>query len=149
MQTRPLLLAGLLLLSVGDRCRSPLEAGIDARFVLQSIDAVPVPAVWAEQEEAVVEILADTLWLRTDRSGVRKVSYRSTEGPEQGILKFELEEDFSYSHVNGHVEISFDCRDVIIRTAMCVAPPHMVGAMSDGGMTLVAFDTKRMRYRRI
>lgn len=145
---QPLIAGVLLLLSLG--CSGALTGPApEGRFVLQSIDGDPVPAVWVAHAAGVTEILADTLWLDTASRGSRSVIYRSTEAGGTPNT-YRAEESFTHTRVDGRIEISIDCRDVIVRTASCVAPPHMVGRIDEADALVVeAFNGRRMRYRRI
>lgn len=146
MTPRPLLLTVCLLFAAAG-CSSPLETAPAERFALQSIDGEPLPAVWTAHEAGTTEILADTLALDGNGRGMRSVTYRSTDAHGQETIE-RAEETFSYEFSLGAIEIAFDCNDVIIRMASCVAPPHMIGRADAERLEVIAFNARQMRYWR-
>lgn len=155
MSRKPVLVvAALSLAFLSSGCGSPVgpegSAGI---YVLEQINGDPLPAVTTAHEFGVTEILADTLWLETDGTGMRHVTYRSTE-TGAGSQTYRSEDPFTYTLNIEGLEIAFECRDVIllqrsVGMASCIAPPHFVGTIEPDGLRGEDLLENLMRYRRL
>jgi hypothetical protein len=127
---RPLA-AGLTLLaalSCGDPT-APLNTSGTYALVRIAGDALPAQAF--ENEFVRVASIADTLRFNSDGTGStvtvdELVLLNPTRAPE--VVRFEAA--FHYVVAGARVEISFDCGPL----ASCVAPPHMVGRLTDTGI---------------
>ncbi|HEX8691952.1 MAG TPA: hypothetical protein VF746_06015 [Longimicrobium sp.] len=142
-------LAALSLLLAATQCDSPtgpLEA--PAAFELRTVDGDALPAVWVENEFVKTEVLAETLYLYGDGTGLQRATYRSTR-PGQAPETYTSESRLEYTLDGARLEITFECRDVVIRPAVCLAGPHAVGLASDDVLRLATFFENSVVYRRV
>lgn len=141
----PLALALLLTTLAG--CGSPVAPeGAAGRFVLETVDGEPLPAVMVTHDHGATYILADTVWLATDGIGERHTTYRTTDYQASNV--YRSENPFTYVRDGTGIRITFDCNDVTIMAASCVAPPHMVGNVGATRMVLRDLHDNWLRYRR-
>ena len=137
-----------LLLALLSACHSVVGmeevAGV---YVLESVNGSPPPAVWSQNQFVTVEVLADTIWLFSDGRGVQRVAHRYRRRGEAERTE-RTENPFDYTLPDGRLEISFECRDVILLSS-CAAPPHAVGRFSGDRLRLTAFFDNEVVYRRL
>ncbi|HEX5726556.1 MAG TPA: hypothetical protein VFX98_13865 [Longimicrobiaceae bacterium] len=149
--------AALVLALALTRCgNSPTDPPPDVAhiFVLQSINADPVPSVYVQDPTGVLEVVADSLWLYVDGTGAQHTVQRHTPagGPPE---VFHTESSFGYTLEDGHLVLNYECNDVVIQaTASCAPPPHATGELSDDEATLtltpIGFAVSRVYvYRRL
>lgn len=141
--------AAALLALATSGCGAPTEpARVAGVFVLERVGSMPLPAVWVENEHVRVEVLADTIWLYEGGTGVQHVT-RRVALPGGETQTNPDQHRFTYAIAGDRIEISIECVDVVIRAASCVAPPHAVGEVLDGGMRLFTFEDHEVLYRRL
>jgi hypothetical protein len=114
------------------------------------VAGTPVPAALVQREDLTIVVLADTLWLRADGTGLQGVLERfidRTTGAAGRLLADER--PFTWREPGGRLEIALECNDVILR--QCAAPPHYVGALAGGALTLESglYGPGPLRYERI
>ena len=139
-------------------CRAPEGTGpvslpeqrSGSTYVLRSVAGTPIPAPLVEREDLTIVILADTLWLRADGTGLKGVVERyidHTTGAAGELLASE--HPFTWQERSGRLEVAFECRDVILR--QCLAPPHYVGSIGGSGIMLESRTYGRgpLHYERI
>lgn len=129
---RPIgLLAGVLLAAAG--CSSAEPRPTSGEFVLQTVNGEPLPAIVLQGEFATVTMLADTILLFEDGTGLRiqrrHVDDDIVEVPDPGPLRRDVME-FTYRYVDNRFELEYPCPGL----ALCVAPPHFVGEFSGAGL---------------
>lgn len=103
-------------------------------FALQSVSGKPLPAVAVEHEHLRLTLIADTLWLFTNGKGEQRTiehTVSSTSLPP-GDGTYDRRHAFTYRIEGGRFTAEFACPDF----ASCVAPPHWVGTLDDGVLTL-------------
>jgi hypothetical protein len=93
-------------------------------------------------------VLVDTLYLHGDGTGLQRATYRSTR-PGQAPETHTFDSPFEYTLDGARLAITFECRDVIIRTAICLAGPHAVGLASEDVLRLETFHENSVVYRRV
>lgn len=104
-------------------------------FVVESINGVPLPAAWVQGAWGRQEVLADTFRLYADGTGEEHVVRRYVTTPP--TVPDTRRDRFRFDYTlgaDGAIEIGYECRDV----ALCIAPPHLVGQLSDTGMHLTS-----------
>ena len=134
---------------------APREVG-DAPgvYVLRRVAGEPVPAKRYEVPGSSVRTLADTIYLHADGWGALHATLEY--GPEDGEPRVRREANaFEYSVSDGRFSAEFPCNDVITlpapSMAACAAPPHLVGRLVDGGLTLELAMSHRapLEYERV
>lgn len=135
-------LALALVLAVGLGCRGTSEP--EARvlrtpfgpevYALRAVAGKALPAIGVEHEHLRLTILADTLWLRPDGTGERRTVEHtvSSNALPPGEATHDHRTSLTYRVDGDRFTAEFPCRDM----AMCVAPPHLVGTLVDGALTL-------------
>jgi hypothetical protein len=127
------------------------ELRTGSAYVLRSVAGTPPPAPLVEREDLTVVVLADTLWLHADGTGVQGIVVERVTDHTSGAAgeTFAEERPFTWAVTDGRVEIALECRDVILR--QCIAPPHYTGPITPGGLTLrsLLHDPNPLRYERI
>ena len=125
---------GTVMLAAGslgcrEAVRPPDVAGV---FILDRIGSDTLPAVYYSDETFRVRVLADTLRLFEDGSGLRTglLDYEVLSGGDGTKQEVPVANDFTFRKVNGRVEIAFACAD----TASCVAPPHFIARLNEAGL---------------
>lgn len=109
--------------------RSPDVAGV---FILDLVGSDTLPAVYYSDETFRVRVLADTLRLFEDGSGLRTglLDYEVLPEGDGTRQEVAVANDLTFQKVNGRVEIAFACAD----TASCVAPPHFIARLNEAGL---------------
>jgi hypothetical protein len=119
-------------------CGDPLApeeiAGI---YALQRVEADHLPTVLYTNEFVRVRVLADTIRLRADGTGMRFGVWEFE--PLQEGLELENpasgETDLRFETVGANIEIAFVCPP----NANCLPPPHLVaGKLSEGLLVNIA-----------
>ncbi len=119
-------------------------------YVLRNVAGQPLPAVLLDNEHATIVVLADTVWLEPDGSGLEVSTERSTDkGSSAGSVVRRDERPFSYTTARDRISVSFECNDVIIR--MCAAPPHWQGLLADGSLVVdqTLYGRAPLHYERV
>jgi hypothetical protein len=123
-------IAVLLVLLVGGACdASTAPNDFVAEYALISLDAQALPValpVGSPLDEAGTRVLADTLRLRADGTGVRIMRYGVGSTSAIVIVRDELR----WRAIGDALEVSFPCDDVVL--ASCIAPPHLAGHFGAG-----------------
>jgi len=124
-------------------------------FVLQSIAGVALPAPEAQSSACGSLVVADTLVLYENGTGLRRTvqdvpSYEgavdpvtcepAASGPRKRMTQ---ENDFAYRLSGAAIEVDYPCNDVIIIMASCIAGPHHTGTLSAQGLVFSASNTGR------
>ena len=121
-------------------------------FVLQSIAGLPLPAPEAQSTACGSAVVADTLVLYDDGTGLRRTvedvpSYQGAVNPEtcepaasSPKTRVTRQHAFEYRVSGTAIEVDYPCNDVIIVMASCIAPPHHTGTLAAGGLV---FDVSR------
>ena len=136
-------------------CRSVVERdpfAVGRVFVLESIAGQALPAPEAQNTACGSVVIADTLALYDDGTGLRRTvqevpSYEgavnpvtcepAASGPRKRITQ---ENAFDYRLNGSAIEVDYPCNDVIIVMASCIAGPHHTGTLSAEG---IVFDVSR------
>ena len=119
-------------------------------YVLRTVAGEALPAVLLDNEHATIVSLADTIWLEADGSGVEVATERSTDkGSGMEPIVRRDERPFTYRLERDRIEIDFECNDVIIRS--CVAPPHLLGALTEARLSFyyALYPRLPLEYERI
>jgi hypothetical protein len=121
-------------------------------FVLQSIAGVALPAPEAQNAACGSLVVADTLVLYDNGTGLRRTvqDVPSYEGavnpvtcePAASSPKRRIARDYEFEYrLNGSaIEVDYPCNDVIIVMASCIAGPHHIGTLTAQGLV---FDVSR------
>lgn len=109
---------------------------VEAEYVLSTVDGEVLPAVIAENELAVVRVIADTIRLYGNGTGVRARVTETTSDVTLDVVepRPRSPESFVYRITGDRFEADFPCPP----EASCVAPPHLVGTLSDAGQVLTS-----------
>lgn len=107
---------------------------LEGEYVLSTVAGEALPAIVVDNGFAVLRVIADTLRLYGDGTGVRITvvditSEVTIDGTEP---RHRWEEGFSYRVTVGRFEAEFPCPP----NASCIAPPHLVGTLGDAGPIL-------------
>lgn len=127
------LLAALLSTSVLTACSDPIgPSDVAGMYVLERIGSDALPAVYQSDQYSRLQILADTLRLNEDGSGRRTglLAYEALQGGDDSNGEVPVADEFTFQVVRGRIEIAFACDD----TSACVAPPHFIARLKDGGL---------------
>ena len=113
-------------------CGDALAPGdVAGTYALQRVESDPLPTLLFATEYVRVRVLADTVRLNADGSGIQisvlesepLVKGIAPEGPARGEVPLRFET------VNGRIEVTFICPP----NANCAPPPHLVArAVSEG-----------------
>jgi hypothetical protein len=144
-------LAALLAMTTVAGCSLTGPDRDEGEYVLVSLKGTPVPTVTTELPSLLVIVVADTIVLRDDGTGVRTSvsdSYEMIDGVPSGAEPNRVRSSTSitWSTVLGLFEAAFVCPP----NANCIAGPHIIGRFSDDGLVLER-DLGRQgpaRYRR-
>lgn len=120
------------------------------RYVLRDVAGQPLPAVLLDNEHATIVVLADTVWLEPDGSGIEISTERSADkGSAVAPVVRKDNRPFSYTTAGDRISVSFECNDVIIRS--CSAPPHWRGVLSEESLVLdqAFYQRAPLRYERV
>jgi hypothetical protein len=121
-------------------------------FVLQSIAGVALPAPESQNNACGSRVVADTLVLYDDGTGLRRTvqdvpSYDGPVNPDTcepaaSAPKERITQDneFDYQLNESAIAVTYHCNDVIIVAASCIAGPHHSGTLSAQGLV---FDESR------
>lgn len=136
-------------------CRAAVDPdpfAVGRVFVLQSIAGLPLPAPEAQNAACGSVVVADTLVLYDNGTGLRRTTqdvstYQGAVNPETcepaasaPKKRITQQQEFEYRTSGSAIEVEYPCNDVIIVMASCIAPPHHSGTLS--GPNLV-FDQSR------
>lgn len=123
--TRYALLAAAVLGAGAIACeRSTAPGVVAAEYALVMLAEQPLPA--APGAGSDVRILSDTIRLRDDGSGTRVHWYRIGDDPTVHVSRDEL----SWTVDGSTISVALVCDDT--RLAVCIAPPHLAGALGPG-----------------
>ena len=115
-------------------CNATDPRPIAATLVLETVSGEALPAVLRSGEFGTTTLLADTLLLREDGTGtrIRRVHLVDdiVEIPDPGPYRRYVNE-FTYELVGGQFTLEFPCPGL----GLCVAPPHVSGALSGEVLT--------------
>lgn len=124
-------------------------------FVLQSIAGVALPAPEAMNNACGSLVVADTLVLHDDGTGLRRTvqSVPSYDGPVNPDTcepaasapreRITVDNDFEYALNGTAIEVNYPCDDVSIVPADCIPGPHHSGTLSAQGLTFDVSNTGR------
>ena len=138
MKHRALILA-LALLGGCNNGLAPLRGDL---YALQSIAGVSLPAPYVANAIEGNRIIADTIALEADGTGMRRTLYGHL--PEASRQEAEL----TYTRTGARIEINFRCRD----TNDCIPGPHLSGTITDTGITIdqsTVYSLKPFVYSRL
>lgn len=136
-------------------CRSGVDPDPFASgrvFVLQSIAGLALPAPEAQNAACGSLVVADTLVLYDDGTGLRRTvqdvpSYTGAVNPEtcepaasSPKKRITQQHEFGYRTSGTAIEVGYPCNDVVLVMASCIAPPHHTGTLSEGSLV---FDVSR------
>ena len=136
-------------------CRAAVDPdpfGAGSVFVLQSIAGESLPATEAQNAACRSLVVADTLALYDDGTGVRRtvLDVPSYEGAVDPVTcesaassprkRVTQENDFTYRLNGTAIAVDYPCNDVIIVMASCIAGPHHTGMLTAEGLV---FDVSR------
>lgn len=103
-------------------------------YVLRTIAGEAVPAVFTDHEFSTQRIVADTLVLAGGGTG-REVQVLAVLDKTTGELATHTDTlDLTFTVDDGRIEIAYECNDVIIVFASCIAPPHLAGDVASTGI---------------
>ena len=125
--------SALLILAAPLGCSDPIRpSDLEGIYVLERIGSDALPAVLQSDQYFRVYIVADTLRLNDDGSGRRTglLEYEGLLGGDDSNGEVEVANEFTFQVVRGRIEIAFACND----TRSCVAPPHYIARLKDGGL---------------
>jgi hypothetical protein len=125
--------SALLILAAPLGCGDPIRpSDLEGIYVLERIGSDALPAVLQSDQYLRVYIVADTLLLNEDGSGRRTglLEYEGLQGGEVTSGEVPVASEFTFQIVRGRIEIAFACED----TRSCVAPPHFIARLKDGGL---------------
>jgi hypothetical protein len=123
-------LVAALLLGCDSTGPRPVSGGV---YVLQRVAGNPLPAVLQSTDFVNIRVLADTMLLRSDGtgviSGVREIVPREPGGPAEG--PHSIVTTFHSETSGGEIAITFDCPPA----ALCIRGPHLLARTADGELT--------------
>ena len=141
-----------ILAGVVGACSPHIEPVLRGAYVLRSIAGVQLPAIEAQNAACGELVVADTLLLYEDGTGVRRSardvsSYTGAVDPvtcepaaSSPRVRRHMRIDFTYRLTGDAIEVELPCRDF----GLCIAPPHLLGTVRTDG---VVFDESRIgRY---
>ena len=115
-------------------CGSPTGfMGAASTYVLRTVAGDPLPAVYSTNEHRTVRVLADTLLLLIGGAGEHRVTRQVTSslsGSTETTVRHVLE--LQWSRDGRRLELGYICPP----NALCIAPPHLRGELTDGGLTV-------------
>ena len=128
----PASLLGMLSVGLAVACGDPVAPGdIAGIYTLQRVDSDPLPAVLFPTEFVRVRVLADTLRLNANGSGVQ-ISVREVEPLVPGLpaeRSSRVASELRFETKRGRIEVSTICPP----NAICPPPPHFVArAVAEG-----------------
>lgn len=113
-------------------CGSPTGSmGAASTYVLRTVAGDPVPAVYSTSEHTTVRVLADTLLLLIGGAGEHRVTRHMTSplsSSTETTVRYVIE--LHWSRDGRRLELGYLCPP----NALCVAPPHLRGELTDGGL---------------
>ena len=130
-------------------CRAAVDPdpfAVGRVFVLQSIAGLPLPAPEAQNAACGSLVVADTLVLYENGTGLRRTvqdvsSYQGAVNPETcepaasaPKRRVTEQQKFAYRTSGSAIEVEYPCNDVIIVMASCIAPPHHSGTLTGGSL---------------
>jgi hypothetical protein len=119
---------------------------IAERYVLRSIDGDPLPAVFRDGDFATLSIIADTLFLAVDGTGYEVQLLESISKADGHSHAYSSVSDLEYTVTDGNISVAYECPDM----ASCIAPPHMVGAITITGIVFdVALGRVPLQFERL
>jgi hypothetical protein len=116
--------------SAGDLLIPDHALAAGGAYVLRSAGGEPVPAVWISNESVTVTVLADTIRIGTDGRGDRVLVEEYRESGSGGPVRLRQSGGFTVVRRDARIEITLPCPDL----GLCVAPPHLVGQITPGGL---------------
>lgn len=103
-------------------------------WVLRSVQGQPPPVVVADNDFVRKTVLADTIRLRSDGVGERRVVEHtvSIRAIPTGERTYRRTHGFTFTLQDGRFSADFGCPD----DASCIAPPHLLGTVSGDALIL-------------
>ena len=124
-------------------CGDTLSPGdVNGMYVLQTVGANPVPALLPTSSNWQHRVVADTLVLRKDGSGVQVRWSQSFQVGTAEPAPARWEMGLGYRIVGSTIEITMICPP----NALCAAGPHMI-ARRDGDGLRVDAEATVLRYK--
>lgn len=124
--------AGLLLAIASSCATSPKHQPVGL-YGLDTIGGQPLPQTAWETETMTARLVADTMDFKPDGTGTETIRLQYvTKGPpleEPGQVEIV---PFTYTITGSSIAITLQCPDF----ASCAPPPHYVGTVDDGRITL-------------
>jgi len=102
------------------------QAFLGTRYVLRSIEGVPLPARYAENRSLTTLMTADTLELRDDGTG----AWRPTTLEPETSVQSRQNTEVTFTRSGNTISVVMRCPP----GALCIRPPHLVGTISDNGI---------------
>ena len=135
------MLAAVSLLAGCRESLAPLQGDI---YVLESIAGDPLPAPYAANQVSAHRILADTVALAANGTGVRRTTY-DDDGVDGG--SYLRSEEFTWVEAGGRVSVTYRCPP----NAGCVPAPHLSGPRTNTALTFdqSAISMQPLVYRRM
>lgn len=142
----------MLAVAAAAGCTTTVEPdpfGVGRVFVLQSVAGLALPAPEAPNAACGSVVVADTLVLYDDGTGLRRTvmdvpSYGGAVHPEtcepaasSPRKRITRQQRFAYRTSGSAIEVDYPCND---GNAACIEPPHHTGTLTDGSLV---FDVSR------
>jgi|RhiMetdeSRZDD1v2_1073273.scaffolds.fasta_scaffold785135_2 hypothetical protein len=138
MRLRSTTLLGLALPAawLASACHEPLSVqDVVGTYVLQRVAGDPLPTLLFANEHITLRVLADTLRLTGDGSGVlarvAEAEHPNTSVPPDTV---HGESAFRFHLARGRIEVAFECPI----NANCAPPPHIVARRTPDGLLVEA-----------
>jgi hypothetical protein len=124
-------LACIAILAVG--CGSPTDSNpLAGTFVLRTIAGEALPALAWETEYTAIHIIADTLLIPPrGRAEERRTAEVHSSVPHHSQKVHTTSSEIGIRLAAGRLELSYVCPP----NANCVAGPHLIGRLTDVGLT--------------
>lgn len=132
--------------AVAAACESPFSPGPPAAtYVLAAPAGDTLPVVLWTHEGHTLSVLADTIRLRSDGSGVHvRLQRLQPANSETTASPSSTRAPFAYRIVGERIEISYPCPP----NANCIAPPHEIGRVTEDAIALESLPDGFVHHRR-
>lgn len=126
--------------------RSPLSPGeVAGRYVLVSVNDEPLPAVVSETADVTTVVLADTLQLRSDGTGLELRLESLTTHPGNVTTEETSTSPLTFRRVGSTLEIVYPCSPD--PDTFCLSVPAVAERTADG--LLIHLANNDLAFRRI
>lgn len=125
-------LACIAVLAIG--CGTPTDAKpLAGTYVLRTIAGDPLPALAWQTEYTAIHIVADTLLIRPrGRAEERRMVEVHSFVPHHSQKVHTTRSELGIRFAPGRLELTYVCPP----NANCVAGPHLIGRLTDEGLTI-------------